>query len=313
MSSGWSDRAHEEERRLLLPSLFQLTPHLLPALPFAFALSECISALLLLLAQRLPSANISTLVITQLSCLHLRLHSLSTCPWLYTSSHPHRCKRGTCVLVWQVLKDGRSTRGGQNLQGIWPRGVRFVQDRTWKRACKSKVFCILFESAKTCHGPHTCLPTSCLARRTSRLWLPAQLQGRLSLRISFALWSGAVPFLKDPKPWAQPGLCQNAVRAGGICHAQPSAQPGPSALRGGPCFTHVNQQHAPKGSPSVHPKVYQKLCLSAGLSANGVIQGDFGLKHWCKLAPKISYRFTRCLWCEPKPKHDFFFLYDEYA
>lgn len=92
MSSGWSGRAHQA-CSLLLPSLhFHLMPPLLSAFPFAIALSECISALLLLLAQRLPSAHIPTLVIAQPSDPHLWLRSLSTCPWLSVRSHPHRRK-----------------------------------------------------------------------------------------------------------------------------------------------------------------------------------------------------------------------------
>lgn len=178
-------------------------PHLLPPLPFSFALSEHISALLLLLAQ--TSANVSTLVITEPLYLHWSLHSLSTCPWLYLAATHTAAREERVSWCGKSYKTGEGfclpARGRQNFRDICPQRVWFVQDRIWNRACTSKVFCILFENAKTCHGPHTCLPTSCLARRSSRLdWLPAQLQARLSLRISFSPWSTVVPFPKDPKP-----------------------------------------------------------------------------------------------------------------
>ena len=142
-------------------------------------------------------------------------------------------------------KMGEVQEGGKTFRVSVLGGFDLCKTEHEKEHVNLKGFCILFENAKTCRGPHACLPTSCLARRSSRLWLPAQLQGRLSLRISFSPSSTAVPFLKEPKPWAQAGLRENAMRAGAI----PSAQPGPSALRGGPCFKRVNQQRAPKGSP----------------------------------------------------------------
>lgn len=73
------------------------------------------------------------------------------------------------------------------------------------------------------------------------------------------------------RPNTQHGLCGNAMRAGGIHRAQP----GLATPRAGPSFNHADQQHSPKGSPSTCPKVHQKLCLSAGLSANSVIQGTW--------------------------------------
>lgn len=63
-------------------------PQLLPAFPFAVAPSEYISALLLLLAQRLPSAHVPTWVIAQPSDPHLWLRSLSTCPPVIRQAEP---------------------------------------------------------------------------------------------------------------------------------------------------------------------------------------------------------------------------------
>lgn len=88
MSSGWSGSAHQAGS-LLLPSLhFHRMPQLLPAFPFAVALSEHISALLLLLAQRLPSAHIPTWVIAQPSDPHPWLCSVSTCPPVIRQAEP---------------------------------------------------------------------------------------------------------------------------------------------------------------------------------------------------------------------------------